>query len=119
MYKGCRWDEIPFGYLNWIILNTSFKGNVVDIAKYYLHKDKRASYLKSRLDKEKTSLLDYPVELRGLPTNRYGGHQSRRLKTYPGKFGPANPGRSLSDDEKEEWQSQNADILAKLTPRKR
>jgi len=44
-------------------------------------------------------LNDYAPELRGLAQNKYGGHQTQRLRCYPGKFGPASNGRSLSAEE--------------------
>ena len=47
-----------------------------------------------------TPTLDmYPPHLRGPSNNRFGGHQATRLRTYGGKFGPANEGRRLSRKE--------------------
>lgn len=43
---------------------------------------------------------DLPPELRGPSHNRYGGHQTQRMRPLRGStFGPANEGRSLSAEE--------------------
>jgi hypothetical protein len=45
-------------------------------------------------------LSDLPSKLRGLTQNRFGGHQTNRLRSYPGKFGPASDCRIFSEEEK-------------------
>jgi hypothetical protein len=62
-----------------------------------------------KLDKPKAPkrLDEYPPELRGPPQNRWGGQQTQRLRTYGGKFGKANDGRSLNADEVERWKREN------------
>ena len=49
---------------------------------------------------ERVHLSDLPPELRGLVQNRFGGHQTNRLRTYPGTFGPASDCRIFSEEEK-------------------
>ena len=49
---------------------------------------------------KRVHLSDLPSTLRGLVQNRFGGHQTNRLRSYPGKFGPASDCRIFSDDEK-------------------
>lgn len=45
-------------------------------------------------------LSDLPSKLRGLTQNRFGGHQTNRLRCYPGTFGPASGCRIFSEEEK-------------------
>jgi hypothetical protein len=52
-------------------------------------------------------LSSYEPELRGPAQNRWGGQQTQRLRTYGGRFGAANDGRSLSEDEVERWKREN------------
>jgi hypothetical protein len=52
-------------------------------------------------------LSHYEPELRGPAQNRWGGQETQRLRTYGGKFGAANDGRSLSADEIERWTREN------------
>jgi hypothetical protein len=52
-------------------------------------------------------LSHYEPELRGPAQNRWGGQQTQRLRTYGGKFGAANDGRSLNVDEIERWKREN------------
>lgn len=52
-------------------------------------------------------LSHYEPELRGPAQNRWGGQQTQRLRTYGGKFGAANYGRSLNVDEVERWKREN------------
>jgi hypothetical protein len=52
-------------------------------------------------------LSSYEPELRGPAQNRWGGQQTQRLRTYGGKFGAANDGRSLNVDEVERWRREN------------
>jgi hypothetical protein len=52
-------------------------------------------------------LSHYEPELRGPAQNRWGGQQTQRLRTYGGKFGAANEGRSLSANELERWKREN------------
>ena len=47
----------------------------------------------------------YEPELQGPAQNRWGGHQTQRLRTYGGKFGAASKGRRLTPDEIKEWES--------------
>jgi hypothetical protein len=47
----------------------------------------------------------YEPKLRGPAQNRWGGHQTQRLRTYGGKFGAANKGRRLTSEEIKEWES--------------
>jgi hypothetical protein len=49
-------------------------------------------------------LNDLPRELRGPSNNRWGGHRTRRLRTYGGKFGPAGPCYSYSEEAKRELE---------------
>jgi hypothetical protein len=62
-----------------------------------------------KIDKPKVpKRLDvYDRELRGPSQNRWGGQRTQRLRTYGGKFGRANDGRSLSPTEIEQWKRQN------------
>ena len=62
-----------------------------------------------RLDKPKTpkGLDEYPPELRGPPQNRWGGQRTQQLRTYGGKFGKANDGRSLNAEEIEHWKRES------------
>jgi hypothetical protein len=50
---------------------------------------------------KKPTISSYPPELRGLSQNRFGGHQTQRLRTYGGSFGPASPVRRLSSKERQ------------------
>ena len=50
--------------------------------------------------RRKKKVGDLPPALRGPSQNKYGGHQSQKMKPLRGStFGPANDGRSLSADE--------------------
>ena len=50
--------------------------------------------------RRKTKVSDLRAELRGPSQNRFGGHQTQRIKPLRGStFGPANEGRSLSAEE--------------------
>jgi hypothetical protein len=49
----------------------------------------------------------YDRELRGPSQNRWGGQRTQRLRTYGGKFGKANDGRSLTVEEVKQWQREN------------
>ena len=55
----------------------------------------------------KLTLNDYPEYLQGVPQYGYGGHQTRRLKTYGGKFGPASPVKIFTEAERLAWQREN------------
>jgi hypothetical protein len=49
-----------------------------------------------------------PPELRGLPQNRWGGFKTRNLKPYrQNTFGPANRGRTYTEEEKQAWTAAN------------
>jgi hypothetical protein len=51
-------------------------------------------------DQETIDML--PPYLRGLPSNRHGGQQLRRMRGFRGgKYGAAGPARQLEGDEKE------------------
>jgi hypothetical protein len=69
----------------------------------------RKQTIMPKLDKPKAPkrLGEYPREMRGPPQNRWGGQQTQRLRTYGGKFGKANNGRSLNADEIEHWKREN------------
>ena len=55
----------------------------------------------------RVTLNDYPQHLQGLPQNKYGGHQTQRLRTYGGKFGPAGPVKIFTEAERQAWQLDN------------
>jgi hypothetical protein len=51
--------------------------------------------------KKKPTLADYPPELRGLPNNRWGGHQAQSLRGFKGNtYGPAGPVRQFTEVER-------------------
>ena len=55
----------------------------------------------------KLTLNDYPAHLQGPPQNKYGGHQTQRLRTYGGKFGPASQVKIFTEAERLAWRSKN------------
>jgi len=57
------------------------------------------------MNKKKYKLItDYPLHLRGLPNNRWGGHRTNRLRALRGsKLGPANKGRTFTEAERMTW----------------
>ena len=59
-----------------------------------------------REEKARRSLLKYPAELRGLPNNRYGGHQSIRMRTYNAQlaWGSAGECHVYTEEEKRELE---------------
>ena len=58
-----------------------------------------ASEAEADKKKKNATLMSYPRALRGFAQNRYGGHQTQRLRTYGGRFGAASRVRVLSPDE--------------------
>ena len=60
--------------------------------------------------KERRNLLKYPRELRGLPNNRYGGHQSTRMRTYNPQLPSTSAGecRVYTEEEKRELEEKDA-----------
>jgi hypothetical protein len=61
---------------------------------------------KKKQPKQDSNLL--PLELRGLPQNRWGGFKTRSLKPYrQNTFGPANHGRIYTEEEKQAWAAAN------------
>ena len=56
--------------------------------------------------KQRRNLLKYPRELRGLPNNRYGGHQSTRMRTYNPQLPWSSAGecRVYTEEEKRELE---------------
>jgi len=56
--------------------------------------------------KQRRNLLKYPRGLRGLPNNRYGGHQSTRMRTYPPQLPWSSAGkcRVYTEEEKRELE---------------
>jgi hypothetical protein len=79
--------------------------------QHTLHFDRR--FIMRKIDRPKApKRLDaYDRELRGPAQNRWGGHQTQRLRTYGGKFGKANDGRSLTREEVEQWKRENGAYL--------
>ena len=61
--------------------------------------DYKGWQVKEKPKASKPKLNDYPAHLRGLSQNKWGGQNTQNLKTFGGKFGPANQGRSLSKEE--------------------
>jgi hypothetical protein len=54
---------------------------------------------------KRPSLMDYSPELRGLPNNRYGGHQAQHLRGLRGStYGPASPVRHYTREEIQEYE---------------
>ena len=46
-------------------------------------------------------LDQYPPELRGPAQNRYNGHQTQRVRGFPGNtYGKASPCRTMGDEER-------------------
>ncbi len=43
--------------------------------------------VKRKNENKQCTLMDYPKELRGLPQNKWGGHRTKRLRTYGRKDG--------------------------------
>jgi len=64
--------------------------------------------MNKKTKKKKSTLLDFPPALRGLPNNKWGGTRNIRMRTYGGKFGAASTCRSLSPEEIEEWKKNNS-----------
>ena len=59
------------------------------------------SYLSNGAPKRHPRLNDLPKHLKGPPQNRYGGHQTQRVRAFKGSsFGAANGGRTLGLEEK-------------------
>ena len=57
---------------------------------------------------KKKILNDYPAHLRGFSQNRFGGQQTQRIRGFRGaKYGAANEGRHLSDEEIKKWRKDN------------
>jgi hypothetical protein len=62
---------------------------------------------KQKHKERKPTLADYPIELRGLPNNRWGGHQSLSLKPFKGStFGAAGPVKQYTADEIRQFELQ-------------
>ena len=69
--------------------------------------DKIIKVLKTPITKKskRFCLMDYPAELRGLPNNRYGGHQTRHLRGFRGStYGPAGPVKQYTREEIREYE---------------
>ena len=51
---------------------------------------------------------DLPYHLRGLPNNRYGGHQNSRFRVFKGStFGAASEGTKFSQEQLEAYAKKN------------
>ena len=60
--------------------------------------------MKKHIRPKKQKLNDLPKELRGPPQNKFGGHQTQKMKVLRGNtFGAANSGRVFTEEEKEKW----------------
>ena len=60
------------------------------------------------MKKKNLKLNGYPTHMRGFSQNRFGGHQTQRMRGFSGaKYGAANEGRRLSDAEIQQWRRDN------------
>ena len=77
--------------------------------KHYARKPKKkscrkAASVKSIHDSKLEKINELPRELRGLPQNKWGGHETQCQRVFRNNtFGPASPGRTVSDAEKAAW----------------
>ena len=53
--------------------------------------------------KNQTKLQDYPVHLRGLSNNRWGGHQTSRLRGFGNNYGAASNCHTFTEEQKMHW----------------
>ena len=88
------WDIFP----KWISGTKAQDGTPSELPKQAWH-----GYLASEAEADKkkknATLISYPRHLRGFAQNRFGGHQTQRLRTYGGKVGAASRVRVLSSAE--------------------
>jgi hypothetical protein len=50
--------------------------------------------------RRRKTLNDYPSHLRGLPNNKYGGHNATNLKSYQSDWGKSYPCHIFSEAER-------------------
>ena len=67
--------------------------------------------------KRKRRISDYPAELRGLATNRYGGNQLQRERGLKGaKLGPASVVRVFTEEERRRFEQERGYDQASAPP---
>lgn len=64
---------------------------------------------------KRQTLNDLPQDQRGPPQNRYGGHQTQKMKALRGNtFGAANKGHVFTEEQKAAWSAENC-AMPRLT----
>ena len=56
-----------------------------------------------RKKKKTKRLQDYPAHLRGFSNNRWGGHQTSRLRGFGDSYGAATTGHTFTEEQKQRW----------------
>ena len=59
--------------------------------------------MKNKKKKRLNRLHDYPAHLRGLSNNRWGGHQTSRLRGFGNSYGAASSCHQFTEEQKQRW----------------
>ncbi len=71
-------------------------------------KTKKSISKHNKSKRKEVRLQDLPYDLRGLPNNRYGGHQTSRLRGFKGStYGAASGGTRFSQEQLEAYAKKN------------
>lgn len=66
--------------------------------------------------RKRQTLNDLPSDLRGPAQNRFGGHQTQRMRALRGNtFGAANSGTKYNEEQKRAWETSHMTLLNSAT----
>ena len=59
--------------------------------------------MKKKKKNKRLRLQDYPAHLRGFSNNRWGGHQTSRLRGFGNSYGAASACHQFTEEQKQRW----------------